>query len=347
MTAPRHEGRSARLLAGALVALVLPALVVLSLVTGAGEPGPVGSLRYLLSAGSVPDAATADTVIRTLRLPRTAAAVVVGIALGVAGCLLQALTRNPLAETGILGINAGAALAVVLGITYAGAGTGAAYLVWAFAGALAGSALVLLLANAGAATPLRLVLAGIALGSTFSGLTAAVLLGNQASYDQYRFWVLGTLSGVDTGALWFIMPAVAASVALALLVTRPLSALLLGDDAARALGHHPRVIRAWVALAATLAAGSAVALAGPIAFLGLLAPHAARAVAGPRLGVQCVLSGVVGAAVLLGADIVARVVVPPFEVPASVLVALLGAPVMIWVVRSNRLLRLTTSGGGP
>ncbi|WP_435105182.1 FecCD family ABC transporter permease [Arhodomonas sp. AD133] len=308
-------------------------LCLVSLLTGAGAVTPAQSLDYLLG-GTDPQAAT---VIQSLRLPRTLAALLVGTALGGAGCLLQAMTRNPLAETGLLGINAGAALAVVVGIAFTGAATGCAYLGWAFGGALLGSGCVLALSHAGGGnTPLRLILAGVALGSTFHGLSATILLADQQSYDQFRYWTMGTLSGTSGALVWQVWPAVAAALALSLVLLRPLAALLLGDDSARALGHRPGLVRLGVATAVTLAAGGAVALAGPIAFLGLLAAHAGRAVAGPELRRQFLLAALAGAAILLAADIAARVVVRPFEAPASVLVALIGAPFMVWIVRAGR-----------
>ncbi|XOZ34509.1 FecCD family ABC transporter permease [Halomonadaceae bacterium KBTZ08] len=309
------------------------ALGVISVTVGSGPVSPLQSVHYLLG-GTDPQAAT---TIQSLRLPRTLAALLVGAALGASGCLLQAITRNPLADTGLLGINAGAALAVVVGITFAGASTGGAYLIWAFMGALAGSSLVLLLSHIGGTnTPLRLILAGIALGATFHGLSASILLANQQSYDQYRYWTMGALSGASSDLVWQIFPAVALAMGVALMLLRPLAALMLGDDSARALGHRPGLIRLGVATAVTLATGAAVALAGPIAFLGLLSAHIGRGIAGPDLKTRFLLAGLAGAVILLAADISARIVVQPFEAPASVLVALIGAPFMVWLVHAGR-----------
>lgn len=328
-----------------LLLLAIVALALLSLLTGAGYVDMGESLAFLLGDAGARTDARVRTAVWVLRMPRTLAAIVVGAALGVAGCLLQTLTRNPLAESGLLGINAGAALAVVIGISFAGASAGVVYLLWAFGGALVGTLCVLALANAprGAVTPLRLVLAGVALGATFHGFTALILLGHHMSLDQFRFWVLGSLSGIALPQVLQILPVVLASLGLALLLARPLSALLLSDGMARALGHSPGRVRFGVTVTVALAAGAAVALAGPIAFLGLLAPHVARAMAGARLGMQLLLSALVGMAMLLAADVVARIVIRPFEAPASVIVALAGAPLLIWIVRSNRLLNITSS----
>jgi iron complex transport system permease protein len=274
-------------------------------------------------------------IVLELRLPRMLAALLVGSALGAAGMLMQSATGNPLAEPGLLGVNAGAALGVVAGIAWAGAVAGPGYLLWAVLGALAGNAAVLALAHAGRrnAGPLRLVLAGIALGATFHGASSAILLSEPAGYDQYRFWVLGSLAGVTPAmTAWSAGPVLAGLLA-ALLLARPLSALLLGDDSARALGQRPALLRLGVALCATVLTGSAVALAGPIAFLGLLAPHLARVLKAASLRQQLTLSAVLGAALMLLADLGARLVAQPFETPASVLTALLGAPLVVWLAR--------------
>lgn len=327
-------------LAGAGLAVAIAALTVASMLVGAGGTPPGRTLAYLLGDDGARTDDGLRVIIVSLRWPRTAAAVTVGAALGVGGVLLQSATRNVLAETGLLGVNSGAALGVVVGIVAAGAESGAAYLAWALLGAFTASAAVLLIATSGRAggSPLRLLLAGLALGMTFKGITGALLLRSATAYDQYRFWVLGSLSGIGLDRLRDVLPAVVLGLLLAWVLLRPLSALALGDDVARALGHRPRRVRTGVVVAVTLLAASAVALAGPIAFLGLLAPFAARAVAGPGLPAQAVLAALAGTAALLAADVAARVVVRPYEVPASVLVALLGAPVLIWIARSPRLL---------
>lgn len=323
--------------AGSLTALLL--LCAASLSVGAGEVGPGGALDYLLNR----DGARADSrlalVVGDLRLPRTLTAVLVGAALGVAGCLLQAVTRNPLAETGLLGVNAGASLGVVAGIALLGFDSGYAYLVCAFTGAVVASGLVLLIAGrTGGGSPMRLMLAGSALGATFGGLTSVIVVNSAETYDRFRFWVLGSLAGVEGyDEVGRLLPVVAVGFLVAALVVRPLSALALGDDLARSLGHRPQLVRLTVAGSVTLLTAAAVALAGPISFLGLLAGFLARAVAGTRLPARLALAGLVGAAVLTLSDIAARVVSRPYEAPVSVIVALLGAPVLIGIVRSRHL----------
>ncbi|MFG3256025.1 Fe(3+)-hydroxamate ABC transporter permease FhuB [Streptomyces sp. NPDC048172] len=323
--------------AGLLAALL--ALTALSLTVGAGEVGPARVLDYLLGRDGARANARLALVVGDLRLPRTLTALLVGSALGVAGCLLQAVTRNPLAETGLLGVNAGASLGVVAGIALFGFDSGYAYLVCAFAGAVVASGLVLLIASRrGGGSPMRLVLAGAALGATFGGLTNVIVVNSAETYDKFRFWVLGSLAGVEGSAeLTRLAPVLAVGFLIALLVARPLSALALGDDLARGLGHRPGVIRTVVAVGVTLLTAAAVALAGPISFLGLLAGFLARALAGTRLAARLLLAGLIGACVLTAADVAARVVSRPYEAPVSVIVALLGAPVLIALVRSKHL----------
>ncbi len=294
-----------------LLALSFCVLMFASMTSGAGAPG--GAELLALISGAAGDEAA--MVLIELRLPRMLGALLVGSALGAAGMLMQAATGNPLAEPGLLGVNSGAALGVVAGIAWAGAAAGPGYLLWAVLGALAGNAAVLAVANARRqAGPLRLVLAGIALGATFHGASSAILLSAPSGYDQYRFWVLGSLAGITPAMLaWTAGPVLAALLA-AVVLAQPLSALLVGDDSARSLGRNPAPLRAGVALCATVLTGSAVALA-------------------VSLRHQVGMSAALGAALLLLADLGARLVAQPFETPASVLTALLGAPLVVWLAR--------------
>ncbi len=335
---PSHGRRT--LLAGSFcLLLAVLVLAALSLSVGAGEVGPGDVLDYLLGRDGARADARLSLVVGDLRIPRTLTALLVGAALGTSGSLLQAVTRNPLAETGLLGVNAGASLGVVVGIAFLGVQSGYGHLLWAFGGAIVASGLVLLIAGRrGGGSPMRLVLAGSALGATFGGVTSVIVVNSAETYDRFRFWVLGSLAGVEGhDKLVSLLPVLALGFLVALLVARPLSALALGDDLARGLGHRPSLIRVVVAVAVTLLTASAVALVGPISFLGLLAGFLARAITGPRLTAQIVLAGLIGAGVLTGADVLARVVSRPFEAPVSVVIALIGAPVLIGIVRSRRL----------
>ncbi|AUY49083.1 Fe(3+)-hydroxamate ABC transporter permease FhuB [Streptomyces sp. CB01881] len=338
---PAPVRRTTWLTVGGIVAALL-ALTALSLSVGAGEVGPARVLDYLLDRGGARSDGRLALVVGDLRLPRTLTALLVGAALGVAGAQLQCVTRNPLAETGLLGVNAGASLGVVVGIAVLGVQTSYGYLAFAFGGAVLASALVLLIAGSrGGGSPMRLVLGGSAVGATFGGLTGVLIVNSPEAYDRYRVWVLGSLAGVEGWTtLRQLAPVLGAGFLVAAFTTRPLAALALGDDLARGLGHRPGATRAAVATAVTLLTASAVALAGPISFLGLLAGFLARAVAGPRVGRLTLLAGLVGAAVLTGADVLARVVARPFEAPVSVIVALVGAPTLIAIVRSRKMAAL-------
>ena len=285
-------------------------------------------------------------VVMDLRFPRSIVAMIAGLSLGVAGCLLQSATRNPLAETGLLGVNSGAALCVVIGITVLSAETAPAMLLFAFFGALAASALIMIIAgNATQLSPLRLVLAGVALTATFQGATSYILMSQSATYDRYRMWVLGSLSGVTLSQVLWVLPTIVAGLAIAAILVRPLGALTLGDDVASALGHNPKITRIGAAASVTLLTGATVSVCGPIAFLGLLAPYLARAISGPKLGGQLLLSALAGAAIMAAADIAARVVLAPYEAPVSVLLAIIGGPMLIIIVRYGRVLTLRTPGG--
>ncbi|MGW5333869.1 FecCD family ABC transporter permease [Streptomyces bauhiniae] len=319
--------------------LLLLVLTLVSLLVGTGNSSSARAWDYLLGDPSARADAQLRLAVLDVRLPRTLAAVLVGVCLGTAGCLLQAATRNPLAETGLLGVNSGAAFAVVLGLTFFGASSPGALLSWALLGGMGASAVVLLLAASGrtSGSPLRLVLVGSALGATFHGLTAYVLLGSQSTFDTYRYWTIGSLAGVQAADLGPLVPLAGIGLVTAFACARPLSALGLGDDNARSLGHRPGRVRLVVAGAVSLLAGCAVAVAGPIAFLGLLAPYAARSLTGPRMAPQLALSALVAANVMIGADILARVVIRPWETPVSVLLAFVGGPLLVWIARSSRL----------
>jgi iron complex transport system permease protein len=281
---------------------------------------------------------TDDTVVRELRVPRTLIGLTTGLALGLAGTLMHGVTRNPLADPGILGVNAGASLAVVVAISGFGV-TGAGGFVWfAFLGAALATATVYGIATAGpgGANPLRLALAGAALTAALTSLVTLVLLIDRTTFDRYRFWSVGSLAGRDEHTLLAVLPFVALGVVLAALSGRALNVLALGDDVARGLGQSLGRARALAALAVVLLCGSATALAGPIAFVGLAVAHIARRLAGADYRWTLAFSALLGPALLLGADVIGRLVAPPGELEAGIVVAFLGAPVMIAVVRRAR-----------
>ena len=335
LAAPLRPRSTWRARLGALT--VLAVLVAMASLAVGARPIPPGTVLEALLA---PERTLTDhLVVLDLRLPRTLAGVLVGAALGVSGVLMQGITRNPLADPGLLGVNAGASLAVVLAI-WAGGVTGTERLVWfAFAGAGGVAALVYALGSMGRgpATPVRLALAGAALSALLLAMVSAVLLTSQETLQVYRFWVVGSLVGGDMGSFPQLLPAFTAGFVLALWAGAALNAVALGDDAARTLGVRLGLARAGTLLAVTLLCGAAVAVAGPISFVGLVVPHLARGIVGPdqRLGV--LMATVLGPVLLLGADVAGRVVLPPGEVPVGIMTGLLGGPAFVCVVRHLRV----------
>jgi iron complex transport system permease protein len=318
------------LIAASAVVVVLVALLSLAVGTRA-VPLPA-VVDALLHHGTTPDA----LVVRSLRIPRTEVGLVAGAALGAAGCTLQAVTRNPLADPGILGLSQGAAAGVVLAIATGAASGFSGYVWYAFAGAVLAACGVYLLAARGreGASPVKLALAGTAFSAMVAGATTVALTASSATLDQFRFWQVGSLAGRDADTVTRMLPFLAAGALLVLCCARGLDGLALGDDAARALGHKVRTVRACSALGATLLTAAAVAASGPIAFVGLAVPHLARRlVRGGGHRVLLPLSALLGASLLPAADVVGRVVRAPAEVPAGVMTALVGVPVLVVLIR--------------
>ncbi|MFC4009287.1 FecCD family ABC transporter permease [Nonomuraea purpurea] len=331
--------RPARPLALATGALVLVCL--LSLALGA-RALPLDQVVGAL-AGTVTDRDTLD-VIWSVRVPRTLIGVLAGAALGLSGALMQALTRNPLADPGVLGVSAGAAFAVVLSIGLFGITALTGFVWFAFAGALVAGVVVYGLAGLGrdGMTPVKLALAGVAVTFLLSSVPSAFVLVDPESLSRYRFWSAGSLSGTGTDLLPQLLPFVLAGTALALTCGPALNSLALGDDVARGLGRSVGLIRLRAAAAVMLLTGAAVAAIGPVVFVGLVVPHLARLVA--RYGraetdhrLLLPLAVLIGPCLLLAADVVGRIVAPPTEVQAGLLVALIGGPFFVVLARRRRL----------
>jgi iron complex transport system permease protein len=319
---------------GFAAALVL-ACVVLSLAVGSRSLPFGDALRALF----VSDGSETAVIVRDLRLPRTVVALVVGFALGVAGAQLQGLTRNPLAEPGLLGVSAGAALAVVATGTALGV-EGAQGQAWAaLVGAIAATLAVYLLGGAGRAGggPLPLVLAGVAVTALLSAMTTVLVLLDAETLNEYRFWAVGSVAGRDLGLLLAVVPLLTVGIVLAVVSARTLDLLALGDDLARGLGARVAWGRAGVALSATLLTAGAVSVAGPLLFVGLVVPHLARRMTGPVHGWLLPMSGLLGAALLLAADVVGRVVARPGEIQVGIVTALIGGPFLVALVRGRRV----------
>ncbi len=285
---------------------------------------------------------TDHLIVRELRMPRTALGLLVGAALGAAGALMQGVTRNPLADPGLLGVNAGAAFAVVLAIWAFGVSTVLGLVWFAFIGAAIASVAVYLLGTVGrgGATPVRLALAGAALAALLGALTRAVTLLDQATLDQFRFWAVGSLAGRPPDVGWQILPFVIIGLLLAVAVARQLNAMALGDEAARSLGTKINTTRALSVLSITLLCGCAVAAAGPIGFIGLVVPHMMRAAFGPDQRWLIPASAVAGAALILFCDTLGRIVARPGEIQVGIMTAAIGGPVFVILVRRVRMAQL-------
>jgi ABC-type Fe3+-siderophore transport system permease subunit len=277
--------------------------------------------------------------IVTARVDRTVLALVAGASLGLVGALMQGLTRNPLADPGILGINAGAAFAMVLAISVLGVSDLDAYVWFGFAGAALAMVLVHVVAalGRGGSTPIKVAIAGAAVTAALTSWTQGVLLTDRSTIESFRLWSVGTVGGRDTDVLLVGLPFIVVGVALGLASVRSLNALALGEDLARGLGRRVGVDRLVIGLAVVLLAGATTAMAGPIAFVGLIVPHGVRAVVGPDYRYVLPLSLGFGAVLVVLADVVGRVVLPPGEVQVGIMTAVLGAPVFLRLVRRGRM----------
>lgn len=340
-SATSATGLPAAARAGGFLLLALTLVVVLALsITVGARPIALGDIWNALTAFDPTQ--TNHKIILDLRLPRTLVGLLVGAALGLSGAILQGATRNPLADPGILGINAGATLCVVLGISVFGITQLSGYVWLAFLGAGAAMLVVYLVASLGreGATPVKLALAGAAVTAALTSVTSAILITNVETLDQIRFWQVGALTGRTTDILLQVAPFILAGIVLALLTSRILDGLALGDDVARGLGLKVQRGRAMVGFAAVILAGAATAAAGPIAFVGLTVPHLARAFTGPNYRWILPYSMLLAPILLLGADIVGRIIVPPGELQVGIVTAVLGAPFFIALVRRRKLAEL-------
>ncbi|QJS99498.1 iron chelate uptake ABC transporter family permease subunit [Streptomyces asoensis] len=323
--------------AGLLLGLVLLlAATALSLAVGTQQI----PLHQVWSGLFAPTGTENDAIVRDLRLPRTLTGVAVGAALGLGGGLMQTLTRNPLADPGLLGVNAGAAAAVVTAISVLGITSFTGYLWFALAGAALAATAVQALGGGRYATPVRLALAGTAVNAALFGYVNGLQQWDLGTLDEMRYWAVGTLAKRDADLLLTVLPLLVAGATLALALARPLGALALGDDHARALGTRVRRTRVLSVVAITLLCGGATALCGPIGFVGLMIPHAARAFCGPDprwLLPYCALYAPV---LLLGSDVLGRIVAAPSEIEVGTVTAFLGGLLFIHLVRRRKATRL-------
>ncbi|MDV8022902.1 iron chelate uptake ABC transporter family permease subunit [Rhodococcus sp. IEGM 1330] len=325
----------ARRAAGLFVVLgVLAALCLVSISVGT-EYIPIGEVWHGLFFA---DGSTESVIVRELRLPRTVLGLLVGIALGVAGALIQAMTRNPLADPGILGVNAGAAFFVAIAVGVLGVTGIRSYIWFAFAGAVVATIVVYALGSMGraGATPIRLTLSGIALGAVLGGVTSGMLLLDPDAFDRMRFWGAGSLAGRGLDIASEVAPFIALGVFLTALIARPLNAIALGDDLAQSLGANVVRTRIIGVVAVTLLAGAATAAAGPIGFVGLMIPHMVRWFVGPDQRWILIYTVFAAPGLLLLSDVVGRIVIRPGELQVGIVTAFVGAPVLIVLVRRKK-----------
>ncbi|GAB3256587.1 iron chelate uptake ABC transporter family permease subunit [Arthrobacter pigmenti] len=318
--------------------VVLLAFCACSLAFGARAT----SLSIVIEALTNFDPGSGDHAVVRARIPRTVTGLCVGIALGLAGAAMQGIARNPLADPGILGVNSGAALAVVFAIYFLGITNLTGYIWFAFLGAAIAAVIVYAIASLGreGATPVKLALAGAALSAGLASLMSAILVSSKETLDEFRFWQVGSISGRDWDLILPVIPFLAAGVLITMFTGRILNGLSLGDDVARGLGQKVGLTRAISATGIVVLCGGATAMAGPIAFVGLVIPHMVRTICGPDYRWILPFSAVAAPLLVIGADVVGRMILPPSEIPAGIMTALVGAPVFIWLVRRRKLVSL-------
>jgi iron complex transport system permease protein len=276
------------------------------------------------------------------RVPRTVLGLLVGAALAMAGLTMQAVTRNPLADPGILGVSAGAALAVVTGIAFFGLSSSTGYMGFAIVGAAVAAVFVYTVGSLGrgGATPLKLALAGAATTAAFGSLSSAILLPRVDLLEVFRFWQIGGIGGATWERVQVVLPVLLIGGLVCVLCSRGMNSLALGDDVATGLGEHVGRTRLIASAGAVVLVGAATAVAGPIAFVGLVVPHVCRMLIGTDHRWLVPFSALGGAILLVGADVVGRLVARPTEVEVGILTALIGAPFFIWIVRRQKVREL-------
>ncbi|MFE2536150.1 FecCD family ABC transporter permease [Streptomyces sp. NPDC059371] len=335
-TAPAPPSRRAIRTLGLLVSVGVLLLVALASIAIGAKALPPAQVWH----GLFHDTGTYADVVVGDRISRTVLGLLVGAALGLSGAVLQALTRNPLADPGLLGINAGASAAVVTAITYFGVTSLSGYVWFAFFGAAAVGALVWFLGGSRGATPVRLALAGTAISAALYGYLQAVMIMDDAALGKMRFWTVGSLASATDSTIEQVAPFLGVGALVALALARPLNAMAMGDDTARALGANLNRTRALSMAAATVLCGAATAACGPIVFVGLMVPHAVRSFTGPDLRWILPYATVLSPVLLLGADVLGRMVARPAELQVGIVTAVVGGPVFIFLVRRRRTAQL-------
>ncbi len=265
------------------------------------------------------------------RIPRTVFGIIAGAALGVSGTLMQAITRNPIADPSILGVNTGASLFVVSGMAFLHIGSLSQYIWLALIGAAVTSLFVYGIGSLGygGATPIKLALAGAATSAALSSVVSAVILPRTEVMNAFRFWQVGSISGATWEGIYTVLPFLMVGLLLGLLVSPALDALALGEDVATGLGVRTGTIRLMGALSGVLLCGATTAIAGPIGFIGLMVPHAMRLICGPNLRLVIPMSAMGGAILLTISDVLGRLIGSPGELESGIVTSFLGAPILI------------------
>lgn len=284
------------------------------------------------------DTSFAALVVRE-RIPRTIFSIMAGASLGISGALMQSITRNPMADPSILGVNTGASLFVVIGIAFFNINSANQYIWFALAGAGITSVLVYIIASIGngGMTPIKLALSGAATSAVLSSLVSAIMLPRSEVMDAYRFWQVGSVSGATWESIALILPFIIIGLIISIAATPALNVLALGDEVATGLGVNTGVIRLVCAVAGVMLTGATTAIAGPIGFIGLMIPHSIRLVFGSNLKGIVPLSAIGGAALLILSDVLGRVIGSPGEVQVGIITAFLGAPILIIVARKAKV----------
>ncbi len=317
-----------------LTAILLVSVIMLSLMIGARDVPLRIVWETLVGASVSPDAET----VLSLRIPRTVLGLLAGAGLGVAGALIQAVTRNPLADPGILGVNSGSAFAVAIAVGVLGFSSPTAYLWFAFGGALITTIVVYLIGSGGrgSVSPARITLAGVAIGAVLAGITSAMILADPKGFNAMRAWEAGSIADRGWESIVVAAPYLGVGLVIAMLLGRPLNAAALGDDLARSLGSKVLWTRILAIAAVTLLCGTATAMAGPIVFVGLMIPHVARWIVGPDQRWIIAYSVLLAPVLLLASDVLGRVLLRPGEIPVGIVTAFVGAPVLVFLVRKQR-----------
>ncbi|NMO97189.1 FecCD family ABC transporter permease [Paenibacillus lemnae] len=326
------QSQRARLLGLLTGVLLLTGVMLLSILLGLQN----FHISMLLHTYQAFDGSTEHMIIRDTRVPRTIVGAVVGAGLAVAGAVMQAITRNPLASPSVFGINSGAVLFIVIGITVLGGGLSMSGMIWlAFAGAAVTALLVFVLgfSGPGGFAPVKLTLAGSAIAAFSASVTSGIILIDKQSLDQALFWMVGSVVNRNMEHVMAMLPYAAAGLVLALLLSRSLNVAALGDEVSKGLGISLFLVRAGACISVVLLAGSGVAVAGPIAFIGMIVPHLCRSLVGQDHRWLIPYCAVAGSLLLVLADLVSRFVIMPKEVPVGVATALIGVPFLIYIVR--------------